>query len=383
MPKRTKKPQRGKADKGKKRANPLRRAVAIVVLLLSVVSSVMLVAAAYVEYLSPEQYPLPALLGLAFPLFALSTIVLFVFLLLLYPRYSLLSLVALLLSIPAMRQYCPINRGNDRLITNRPGFSMLTYNTFHFEDVEKEALEGQIDYNRTLQNIINADADIVAIQERAYSSFKENKRLKFTAEQVAELNKLYPHQITKSKGAILSKYPVRLLSDTTYTQTAFTTVYEADIDGRVVTIINSHLQSIGFTSDDKALYEELTSRPDSIDGKIGEAKQFTHKLLDAFVQRARQVEAVDSIARSIGGNIILCGDINDTPNSYAYHVLKKNRNDVYLDLGSGPGYTYMANRMWVRIDYLLYEGDMQPRYVNVIEKRSSDHYPVYAEFEWK
>jgi endonuclease/exonuclease/phosphatase (EEP) superfamily protein YafD len=43
----------------------------------------------------------------------------------------------------------------------------------------------------------------------------------------------------------------------------------------------------------------------------------------------------------------------------------------------------MANRMWVRIDYLLYEGDMQARYVNVIEKRSSDHYPVYAEFEWK
>ena len=282
-----------------------------------------------------------------------------------------------------MRQYFPINRGNDRLVTNRPGFSILTYNTFHFVDVEGELLNDKIDYNRTLQNIINADADIVAIQEKSYLEFKENKRLKFTAEQVEQINKLYPYQIHKGRGPILSKYPVRLLSDTTYTKTAFTSVYEVDIEGRKVTIINNHLQSIGFTKDDKDLYVELTTKPDSIEGKIGGAKQLTHKLLDAFQQRALQVEAVDSLARSIGGNIILCGDINDTPTSYSYHVLTRNRRDAYHDLGSGAGFTYMANRMWVRIDYLLYEGDMDARYINVIKKRSSDHYPVYAEFEWK
>ena len=292
-------------------------------------------------------------------------------------------LVALLLAIPAMRQYLPINRGNDRLVTNRPGFSMLTYNVYHYVDVEKELLDESINYNRTLQNIINADADIVAIQEKASSVYRRNGRLNITDEQVAQLNKLYPYRITEPRGQLLSKYPIRLLSDTTFTETAFTTVFEADIEGRKVTIINNHLQSIGFTKDDKELYVELTSATDSIEGKIGGAKKLSSKLLDAFEQRARQVEAVDSIARSIGGNIILCGDINDTPNSYSYHVLKKNRRDAYLDLGTGPGYTYFANRMWVRIDYLLYEGDMQARYVNVLEKRSSDHYPIYAEFEWK
>ena len=381
MPKRTKKPSKDKS--GKKQVNPLRKIVATLLLALSIVSSLLLVTAAYVEYLSPEVHSLPALLGLAFPLFVLSTLFFFLVLLLIYPRYTLVSFVALLLSFPAMRQYFPINRGNDRLVTNRPGFSILTYNTFHFVDVEGELLNDKIDYNRTLQNIINADADIVAIQEKSYLEFKENKRLKFTAEQVEQINKLYPYQIHKSYGPILSKYPVRLLSDTTYTKTAFTSVYEVDIEGRKVTIINNHLQSIGFTKDDKDLYVELTTKPDSIEGKIGGAKQLTHKLLDAFQQRALQVEAVDSLARSMGGNIILCGDINDTPNSYSYHVLTHNRRDAYHDLGSGAGFTYMANRMWVRIDYLLYEGDMDARYINVIKKRSSDHYPVYAEFEWK
>lgn len=383
MPKRTKKTLKGRAQKDKKHTNPLRKIIAVALLLLSVISSLLLVSAAYVEYLSPEKFSFPALLGLMFPVFALFTFVLFIALLLLSPRYSILSFVALLLSIPAMRQYCPINTGNDRLLTNRPGFSMLTYNVYHFVDVDRELLGDEIDYNRTLQNIINADADIVAIQEKSSSGFGVNRRLNFTAQQMQEINKLYPYQILNPKGQILSKYPVRLVSDTVYTETAFTTVFEADIEGRKVAVINNHLQSIGLTQDDKELYVELTAKPDSLQSKLGGAKAITRKLLRAFEQRARQVEVVDSIARNIGGNVILCGDINDTPNSYAYHVLKKNRRDTYLDLGSGPGYTYLANRMWVRIDYLLYEGNMQARYVNVIEKRSSDHYPIYAEFEWK
>lgn len=383
MPKRTKQSSRSRSHKDKNRVNPLRRIIATALLLLSVASSLLLVSASYVEYLSPEKYALPALLGLVFPIIALLTIVIFIVLLFIAPRYSVVSFVALLLSLPAMRQYCPINTGNDRLLTNRPGFSILTYNVYHFVDVDRELLGDEMDYNRTLQNIINADADIVAIQEKYSSDFRENKRRNFTSEQVQEIDRLYPYQILNPKGQILSKYPVRLVSDTIYTKTAFTTVCEVDIEGRKVTVVNNHLQSIGLTQDDKELYVELTTKPDSIENKLGGAKAITHKLLRAFEQRARQVEAVDSLARSIGGNVILCGDINDTPNSYAYHVLKKNRHDTYLDLATGPGYTYMANRMWVRIDYLLYEGDMQARYVNVIEKRSSDHYPVYAEFEWK
>ena len=94
MPKRTKKPSKDKS--GKKRVNPLRKIVATLLLALSIVSSLLLVTAAYVEHLSPEVHSLPALLGLAFPLFVLSTLFFFLVLLLIYPRYTLVSLVAIL-----------------------------------------------------------------------------------------------------------------------------------------------------------------------------------------------------------------------------------------------------------------------------------------------
>ena len=380
MPRKTNKSKKSKAPK--RGASPLRKVAAVVIMLLSVLSALPLLVASYVQYLSPNEFPLLALLGLAFPIFALSTILLFLILLVLYPRYSLLPLVALLLAIPAMRQYCPINRGNDRLITNKPGFSMLSYNVYHFNDVEKE-LYPDIEYNRTLQNIINIDADIVALQETVTKFPLRNKRYNFSSQQLEQLNNLYPYQIYQNRLHLLSKYPVHVVSDTTFTKTALMSVFEVDVDGRKLTILNNHLQSIGFTQDDKELYVELTSAPDSIENKVGGIKVIGRKLLDAFTLRASQAEAVDSIARSIDGNVIICGDINDTPNSYAYRTLAHSRRDAFLELGSGPGYTYLADRMWVRIDYIIYQGDMDARYIKVEDKHSSDHYPIYAEFEWK
>ena len=178
MPRKTDKSRSRKLVK--KTTSSVRKIVAFMLMILSVLSSLALVVASYQQYFSPADFPLPALLGLVFPVFALSTILLFIALLIIYPKYSILSFVALLLSIPAMWRYCPINRGNDRMVTNKPGFSMLTYNVYHFYEVEKE-LYPDIYYNRTMQNIINIDADIVALQETSSKFPLRNSHYNFTA----------------------------------------------------------------------------------------------------------------------------------------------------------------------------------------------------------
>lgn len=348
--------------------------------LLSFVASALLLIAAYAEYISPAQNALPALLGLTFPIYALCTIVLFVVLLLLFPRYAITPLIALLLSIPALWQYCPINRGNDSFDTNNDSFSVLTYNVYYFYNNKVEENDERDDFNHTLQYIINYDADVVMLQE--ISNLSKNKRLKITQEQVEHINKIYPHRRTKNNLILLSKYPFKHIKDTAFSETTDLSIYEVSINNRPVTFFNYHLESIGLSADEKELYVELTTQPDSIKSNINNIKAFTRKFLKAFEARAQQVEAIDSLAREIGGNIVLCGDVNDTPNSYAYHILKKERNDAFMQLGTGTGYTYWADRMWVRIDYVLYDGDFDARYMQVGDKLYSDHYPLYVEFEW-
>lgn len=354
--------------------------IAIAVLVPAVIASLLLVLSAYVEYLSPAHIALPALLGLAFPIFAVCTALLFVVLLFLQPRYSLVPLAALLLSLPALWQYCPINLNKNSVDTNRDTFTLLSYNVYYFIDTQKEPLDAEVSYNRTLQYVIDQNADIVMLQE---TGGKIRKSKKITQSQLNTLKKMYPYQLSSRYNMMLSKYPAKIVVDTAYTSTANTVAFRVDIEGKEVTIFNNHLESIGLNSEDKKLYVALATNPDSVPEKVGEIKGFTKKFLHAFEARASQVEAVDSMAHSIGGNIIMCGDINDTPNSYAYHVLKHGRNDAFLQLGIGPGYTYRADGMWVRIDHIFYEGDFTAKAIRKGKKRYSDHYPVWVEFEWK
>lgn len=382
MPAKTKnskpKPKNRPARSSKTSVNPIRHIIAIILLAIAVVSSTALVAASAVEYISPQHYPLPALLGLAFPIFAAATILLFIALLIVYPKYALVPLFALLIAAKGIWQYCPINFDNNSLSTNRNSFTFLSYNVFYFYDTELE----EPTYNRTLQNIINQNADIVSIQEGEIR-FYPGGRHKFTREQIDQIKAQYPYEICENNNRILSKYPIATVMDTTYSKTAITGIYQVEIDNRTVTIINNHLESIGLTSADKELFHKITTQPDSIESRMSEVKLFTKKFLSAFELRAQQVAFVDSIANAIGGNVIICGDINDTPNSYAYHILSKNREDAYLNLGTGPGYTYLADRMRVRIDYVFYQGDLEAKYLQRGKILSSDHYPLLVEFGWK
>ena len=78
----------------------LQKIASTIVLILSIVSALALIAASYAQYINPLTTPIPALLGLAFPIFALSTIILFLLLLLLRPKYALPSFIALALAFP-------------------------------------------------------------------------------------------------------------------------------------------------------------------------------------------------------------------------------------------------------------------------------------------
>lgn len=356
--------------------------LAAMILPLNIITAVLALLAAYGEYISPQTIPYLALLGLAFPIVVIVN-ALFIFVwIFVKPIFLLLPLLSTLACAPAVWKYSPIHF-DDYIEDNHPGFTLLSYNVYYFSDVEQETNPDAAypDYNRTLQNILDADADIVMAQEAPMP--QTVKWRKITEGQLRQLERRYPYCAKGNNSFVMSKYPVETILDTVYSSSASTHVSRVDIDGRKVTLFNNHLESIGLDKDDKNTYREITAQPDSIRSNWGNIKQMTRKFINAFELRAAQVEFVDSLAKHTPGNIIMCGDINDTPNSYAYHVLASRRNDAYLQHGCGPGFTYRSNRMWVRIDHVIYEGDITARYVRLGHRRSSDHYPLFVRFDWQ
>ncbi|MGH2645903.1 MAG: endonuclease/exonuclease/phosphatase family protein, partial [Chitinophagaceae bacterium] len=75
---------------------------------------------------------------------------------------------------------------------------------------------------------------------------------------------------------------------------------------------------------------------------------------------------------------ILCGDFNDTPNSYAYFKISKNLQDAFLKKGFGLGRTYSTIAPTLRIDYILASPSFSVQSYHCIKKVLSDHYPVIS-----
>ena len=115
-----------------------------------------------------------------------------------------------------------------------------------------------------------------------------------------------------------------------------------------------------------------------------ESKFIFHKLDSAAVVRAPQAETVASFIRMHKGrSMIVCGDFNDIPLSYARRTVAKDLVDCYISTATGPGFTYHRNGMYVRIDNVMCTDNLEPYCFSVDKKCNlSDHYPVVGWVKW-
>ena len=81
-------------------------------------------------------------------------------------------------------------------------------------------------------------------------------------------------------------------------------------------------------------------------------------------------------------NVIVCGDFNDTPTSWAYRTICGNdMKDAYAENSFGFKITYHDSHFWLTIDHILYRGNLRAVDFNRYDVKVSDHYPIMATFE--
>jgi len=104
------------------------------------------------------------------------------------------------------------------------------------------------------------------------------------------------------------------------------------------------------------------------------------KLDVAFKKRELQVKMLKNHIDSCRFPIILCGDFNDTPASYAYNQLAKKFKDTFRESGQGEGITYHGDAFpQYRIDYILYDKRYKSYGHTVTNSiKVSDHFPIFS-----
>lgn len=301
-------------------------------------------------------------------------------------KSALLPTAALLIAMPAILTISPLHIGGALSQSERASsFSVMTYNVYGFVDHEFESDDSGgkgAKESRSLQQIIDTQPDIVCMQE----GYNPNYRFKL---QMDTINKIYPYSnfIPEGGEIIFSKYPFKIVpTPQPAWHTAHYSAYELDVDGHPLLVVNCHLQSIGLTPDDKALYRELTDKriESPTRSELSKVKNsILSKLAVAFKLRAEQARHIRQFLEEYPGNAILVGDFNDVQGNYAYRcICSAGMRDAYADSGFGPTITYIDNRFYFHIDQIFYRGDM--RAVDIVrgDIKSSDHYPMTATFVW-
>ena len=252
----------------------------------------------------------------------------------------------------------------------------MTYNTFGMPEAEQGAT--------IADEILLYNPDFVCMQETPDT---QGMKYRYKGLLWDELTARYPHIdvcLTTSLG-YLSKRPVKTVEVYDDNKYFCYAVYQSSIGNRPAFIINTHLESIGLTKSDKRLYMGLTS-PKQKHSIRGVRSRLMSKLRNAFEQRAEQAEIIRAKADSLHAAqpeavVMICGDFNDTPYSYAYLTAKGNLCDAYRDGGFGPLKTYYRNRFYFHIDHILYSGDfLDATACRRGSSQASDHYPLVADF---
>jgi endonuclease/exonuclease/phosphatase family metal-dependent hydrolase len=156
------------------------------------------------------------------------------------------------------------------------------------------------------------------------------------------------------------------------------------IRGDTIRVYNLHLESIHLGNDDYSFYSQLTD-PGADEKNLAKgSRRMLWKLKRAFILRAMESEMLNSHMKYCPYPILICGDFNDTPSSFAYHTLSKGRNDAFVKAGNDwIGSTYAGRFPAFRIDYMLYDDFFTATSYQKKEVDLSDHYPVISEFTFK
>ena len=342
---------------------------------------VLLIFSAFSDRISPEISMGFSYLGLLFPFLCLFNLgFVFYWIFLNDWKCLLMSLCAFAICWGPVRRYFPFHFKQE--VHKEETLKVLTYNVMAF-GYKNHTNEKP---NEILRYIANSGADIVCLQE--FYAAKSSSGL--TARKIYKALKMYPYRsvfyLNRSKYhnlglAVFSKYPIANSRRVDY-KSAYngSTVHEITIKGKKLTLINNHLESFKLTMKDRSKYSSFIKslNPEEFDGLKGSVGQ---KLGSAFKIRAKQAEAVAREVKNAKGDYVLvCGDFNDTPISYAHRTIQGNLKDAFVASGQGMGVTYNQNFFWFRIDNILHSANMSSKNSTVDNVSYSDHYPLWTYF---
>lgn len=331
----------------------------------------LLLLVGYSDHIHPDHHPLLATTGLLFPLFLLANGAFLLFWLLAKRRYALLPVAGFLLAFVPTRTYSPLNLPRS---APKDAIKVLSYNVWLFAgwEVNDSTASPILDY------ICQSGADIVCLQEATACEIGQERI-------DAALNPVYAYHDTLAISpsadvvAVYTRYPIVGKERVPIVSKGnICGAFRLKVGADTVLVLNAHLETTGLSYKEKETFGHIVRGDLTADSASHSSRRLADKLGRASRRRASQAEVVaDYVRRHKGTPVILCGDFNDGPISYTHHTIACELTDCYVATGNGPGFSYHASHLAVRIDNIMCSNHFVPYECRVDRSiDTSDHYPM-------
>ena len=332
-------------------------------------------------YISPELFWPLSLVGLMFPYLIALNILFTTYWTFKLKPHLILSIISISIGYKQVKTLLPLNNDSNTKTDN--SIKVMSYNVRLFD------VYNWSNNKQTKDSILNflekEGPDIACFQEFYYAQGIKGFNIKNKiGQKLAAKNKHIEtikylengHQYfsiaTYSKYKILNKGKITFKNNKSNLCIYTDILFKKD----TIRIYNAHLASIHLGYDDYNFIDSVVVKDSKT--QIKGLKNITKQLKKAFIKRAPQAEEIQNHIRKSPYPVILCVDMNDTPNSYSYTTIKNNLKDAFNYKGKGIGNTYNGRFPGVRIDYIFYSDDFNCSNLETISVPYSDHYPISA-----
>lgn len=349
-----------------------------IILIINIVFAILLLANYLCSLISPLEVKYLSLLSLIYPYLLIVNVIFVFYWLLNQKRFSLISLIVILIGFNSIGKW--FQWSGEKLPEKVESFKLLSYNV-HVMGIDNHSISTK---DSIIQILSKENSDIVCLQE-----FYDRKDA--ILEQLRqELNLPYLQKFTSvvdgphTYGMLtMSKYPIINQGEINFENSIGNNAIYADIvfNADTIRIYNVHLQSLHFANKDYVFANKIINKSSITTDELKEgSRQLVRKFINGAMKRTLQVQVLLNHIQQSPYKTIICGDFNDTPWSYCYAQLSKDKKDAFIESGKWFSKTMKINKILsFRIDYILYDKTLNSLNYRVSDNHLSDHEYIVTE----
>ena len=345
----------------------------------NIATILLMLLAGYSDRLNPEQHPILSVMGMTFPIFLLANLLFLFFWLTVKWKKAWIPIIGYAAAYVPITLFMPLNMSQE---VPENAIKLISYNVCTYG--------GNYKYEQGFDTVFSylkrQQADIVCLQEDV------DTWRRFVMQRY---QKLYPYNDTTilhqnahtfNGVGIHTRFPIIRKERIWYpSNTNGSVAYYLNTGKDTLLVINNHLEGTHLSDTERDNYKRLLRGKMERDTAKAESMFLIDKLGKNNAKRAPQAEAVHRyIEAHRQYPIIVCGDFNDTPISYARRTIAQGLTDCFQTTGRGLGLSYNQKGFYFRIDHILCSPDLQPFNCQIDnEMDASDHYPIICHIKMR